>query len=88
MNDIFCPAIKEKKRFDQFLDDFVAQGLEHGMRLVLNDVDAIMKRYGYSVTYNFQSLPPEIAPTKARPPYSINNFAAVPRNGGKVSRSY
>lgn len=51
-SDFLDPAVKEKKRFEQFLDERVAAGLNKGIDVLMDEVDYILATKQLSTDYN------------------------------------
>lgn len=51
-NDFLNPAIKEKKRFEQILDDRVAAGLNTGIDVLIGEVDYVFAKTQKATDYN------------------------------------
>lgn len=61
MND----ANKEKKQFERLLDDSVAQGMDRGIQVLLNQVEFILTSEQSKEDYNPTNDLADIKPTKA-----------------------
>ncbi|KAK2754227.1 F-box protein: endocytic membrane traffic, recycling ReCYcling 1 [Arachnomyces sp. PD_36] len=51
-SDFLDPAVKEKKRFEQFLDERVAAGLNKGIDVLMDEVDYILATKQLSTDFN------------------------------------
>ncbi|KAI9513549.1 exocyst complex component Sec10-like protein [Russula earlei] len=58
VTDFLNPVVREKKRFENLLDDWVAKGLNAGIEVLMNQVDHIITALTPPRTY----YPPEEAP--------------------------
>lgn len=56
---------KEKKAFERMLDDCVAQGMDHGIQVLLNQVEMILTSEQLASDYNPQDSMIDLQPTKA-----------------------
>ncbi|KAK6362826.1 F-box protein: endocytic membrane traffic, recycling ReCYcling 1 [Orbilia blumenaviensis] len=69
-NDFLNPAIKEKKRFEQMLDERVAAGLNTGIDVLIKEVDYVFAKTQKPTDYNpgivgDQNLPIDFGPSEA-----------------------
>ncbi|KAK6357510.1 F-box protein: endocytic membrane traffic, recycling ReCYcling 1 [Orbilia javanica] len=69
-NDFLNPAIKEKKRFEQMLDERVAAGLNTGIDVLIKEVDYVFAKTQKPTDYNpgivgNQDFPTDLGPSEA-----------------------
>lgn len=69
-NDFLNPAIKEKKRFEQMLDERVAAGLNTGIDVLIKEVDYVFAKTQKPTDYNpgivgGQDFPTDLGPSEA-----------------------
>jgi hypothetical protein len=62
--DSFAEPVKEKKHFDQVLDELVANGLEEGVRYSHSKIEELIATESVLTDYNFDSIKAEMKPTK------------------------
>ncbi|CAO3589711.1 unnamed protein product [Absidia cylindrospora] len=64
-HDFMNEVNKEKKTFERMLDDCVAQGMDHGIQVLLYQVEVILLGEQQPSDYNPQSEKLDLQPTKA-----------------------
>ncbi|CAO3606822.1 unnamed protein product [Cunninghamella echinulata] len=64
-HDFMNEVNKEKKVFERMLDDCVAQGMDHGIQVLLNQVEMILTGEQLASDYNPQDSMIDLQPTKA-----------------------
>ncbi|CAO3644099.1 unnamed protein product [Cunninghamella blakesleeana] len=64
-HDFMNEVNKEKKTFERMLDDCVAQGMDHGIQVLLNQVEVILNGEQLPSDYNPQDIMMDLQPTKA-----------------------
>ncbi|EPS39347.1 hypothetical protein H072_6878 [Dactylellina haptotyla CBS 200.50] len=69
-NDFLNPAVKEKKRFEQMLDERVAAGLNTGIDVLIKEVDYVFAKTQKPTDYNpgvvgEPGLPTDLGPSEA-----------------------